>query len=125
MPKPAPTSHELELLKSPDALQTLELLRRQGWLQVSAPEAKSFFSQDEGHPAKAVVEDASARGGKNGAVLLGILMFFGLAALVMTSFVESTMPPYLFVLWTLVGVSAGLMVNNYPKIFERLLPSKS
>ena len=110
--KPA-TQEQLNTLRTPDALAALEVLKQTGWLAADVQSLDKFFSDDRSHPAKESLLEEARNGGQLALIQFAVLFSFTALAVIISSH-QSTLTPYVFVLWGSLGVCAGLLAASYP-----------
>lgn len=110
--KPA-TQEQLSKLRNPDALAALDVLKQTGWLAADVQSLDKFFSADPGHPAKEGLLEEARNGGQLALIQFAVLFVFTALAVLISSH-QSTLSPYVFVLWGSLGVCAGLLTARYP-----------
>lgn len=114
------TADNLAVLKTPEGLATIELLKQAGWLETDASSLRTFFAAEPDQPAKNALADVMLNGGKLAVIQASVLIGFTALAIIMTA-MHRSMSPLVFTLWGALGVCFGLLTANYPGRFEKKL----
>lgn len=113
------TQEQLNKLRNPDALAALEVIKQTGWLAADVKSLDKFFSEEPAHPARESLVEEARNGGQLALIQFAVLFAFTALAVLISSH-QSTLSPYVFVLWGSLGVCAGLLAARYPgRIFGK------